>query len=129
MKSAVPPLLQLDLEQNERHRLVRTVTLSRLQHLVQLRQTPNRGNKSFPPAQFKDAAGENRGWLLATDPRDPTSRYLTSRRSACRSVIAKGPQAGGLSARQWRDRISVDPPRCPHAAKYFYIWKRRRPSS
>ncbi|KRX41212.1 hypothetical protein T05_4939 [Trichinella murrelli] len=73
MKSAVPPLLQPDLEQNERHRL------------VQLRQTPNRGNKSFPPAQFKDAADENHGWLLATDPRDPTSRYLTSRRSACRS--------------------------------------------
>ncbi|KRX28892.1 hypothetical protein T06_9238, partial [Trichinella sp. T6] len=34
-----------------------------------------------------------------------------------------------LSARQWRDRISVDPPRCPPAAECFYIWKRRRPSS
>ncbi|KRX33782.1 hypothetical protein T05_10520 [Trichinella murrelli] len=76
MKSAVPPLLQPDLEQNERHRL------------IQLRQTLNRGNKSFPLAQFKDAADENHGWLLATDPRDPTSRCLTSRRSACRSVIA-----------------------------------------
>ncbi|KRY06677.1 hypothetical protein T12_5988 [Trichinella patagoniensis] len=108
MKSAVPPLLQPDLEQNE------------CQRLVQLRQTPNRGNKSFPPAQFKDAAGENRGWLLATDPRNPTNRYLTSRRSACRSVIAEGPQAGGLSARQWRDQISVNPPRCPPAAKYLY---------
>ncbi|KRY24421.1 hypothetical protein T01_6541 [Trichinella spiralis] len=36
---------------------------------VQLRQTQSRGN----PAQFKDAAGENRGCLLATDPHDPTS--------------------------------------------------------
>ncbi|KRY14387.1 hypothetical protein T12_16851 [Trichinella patagoniensis] len=71
MKSAVPPLLQLDLEQNECHRL------------VQLRQTPNRGNKSFPPAQFKDAAGENRGWLLVTDSRDPTNRELASVECEC----------------------------------------------
>ncbi|KRX53852.1 hypothetical protein T09_86, partial [Trichinella sp. T9] len=54
-----------------------------------LRQTPNRGNKSPPLAQFKDAADDNRGWLLATDPHDPTSRCLTSRRSACRSKSRK----------------------------------------
>ncbi|KRZ65677.1 hypothetical protein T10_255 [Trichinella papuae] len=33
------------------------------------------------------AAGDDRGWLLATDPHDPTSRYLISRCSAGRSVI------------------------------------------
>ncbi|KRX37677.1 hypothetical protein T05_9632, partial [Trichinella murrelli] len=33
-----------------------------------------------------------------------------------------------LSARQWRDQISVDSSRCPPAAKYFYILERRRPS-
>ncbi|KRZ02330.1 hypothetical protein T11_17578 [Trichinella zimbabwensis] len=33
------------------------------------------------------AAGEDRGWLLLTDPHDPTSRYLISRCSAGRSVI------------------------------------------
>ncbi|KRX24265.1 hypothetical protein T07_10754 [Trichinella nelsoni] len=27
----------------------------------------SRGNKSSHPAQFKDAAGEDSGWLLATD--------------------------------------------------------------
>ncbi|KRX13758.1 hypothetical protein T07_1116 [Trichinella nelsoni] len=37
--------------------------------------------------QFKDAAGEDRGWLLATDLHDPTSRYSISRCSAGRSVI------------------------------------------
>ncbi|KRX12828.1 hypothetical protein T07_4269 [Trichinella nelsoni] len=94
---------------------------------VQLRQTPNRGNKPSLPASSKDTASENRGRLLATNPHDPTSRCLTSRRSAWRSVTAEEPQAGGLSAGQWRDRISVDPPRCPPAAEYFYIWKRRRP--
>ncbi|KRY07391.1 hypothetical protein T12_7977 [Trichinella patagoniensis] len=88
---------------------------------VQLRQTHSRGSKSSPTAHFKDTAGENRGWLLATDSHDPTSRCLTSRRSVCRLVIAEGPQAGGLSARQWRDQISVDLPRCPPAAKYSRI--------
>ncbi|KRX69169.1 hypothetical protein T06_12162 [Trichinella sp. T6] len=57
------------------------VTCSYLLFCVQLRQTLNRGNKSSPTPQFKDTAGENRGWLLATDPHDPTSRCLTSRRS------------------------------------------------
>ncbi|KRX72667.1 hypothetical protein T06_15585 [Trichinella sp. T6] len=84
-------------------------------------------NSPFPPSS-KDTADENRGRLLATNPHDPTSRGVISRRSACCSVIAEEPQAGGLSARQWRDRISVDPPRCPPAAECFYIWKRRRPS-
>ncbi|KRZ08891.1 hypothetical protein T11_18382 [Trichinella zimbabwensis] len=39
------------------------------------------------PAEFKDAAGQDRGWLLATVPHDPTSRHLISRCSAGRSVI------------------------------------------
>ncbi|KRY45298.1 hypothetical protein T03_16026 [Trichinella britovi] len=56
--------------------------------VVQLRQTLNRGNKSSPTHQFKDTAGENRGWLLVTDLHDPTSRCVISRRSACCSVIA-----------------------------------------
>ncbi|KRZ82677.1 hypothetical protein T08_1806 [Trichinella sp. T8] len=30
----------------------------------------NRGKKASHPVQFKDAAGEDRGWLLATDPHD-----------------------------------------------------------
>ncbi|KRX25449.1 hypothetical protein T07_12308 [Trichinella nelsoni] len=55
---------------------------------VQLRQTPNRGNKPSLPASSKDTASENRGRLLATNPHDPTSRCLTSRRSAWRSVTA-----------------------------------------
>ncbi|KRZ51298.1 hypothetical protein T02_13202 [Trichinella nativa] len=48
----------------------------------------------------------------------PRSKPLIYRRAASRV----------LSARQWRDQISVDPPRCPPAAKYFYILERRRPS-
>ncbi|KRX25329.1 hypothetical protein T07_4587 [Trichinella nelsoni] len=59
-----------------------------MSNLVQLRQTPNRGNKPPLPASSKDAASENRGRLLATNPHDPTSRCLTSRRSAWRSVTA-----------------------------------------
>ncbi|KRX69628.1 hypothetical protein T06_10983 [Trichinella sp. T6] len=91
MKSAVPPLLQPDLEQNERHRL------------IQMRQTLNRGNKSFPLAQFKDAAGENRGWLLATDPRDPTSR---GRVWSATAVTART----WMMATRRRDRGSEDEP-------------------
>ncbi|KRX72314.1 hypothetical protein T06_13859 [Trichinella sp. T6] len=129
MKSAVPPLLQPDLEQNERHRL------------IQMRQTLNRGNKSFPLAQFKDAAGENRGWLLATDPRDPTSRVsfghrqslmvrwgsgskplrnkpLIYKRAASRGILSSGRvwSATAVTARTWmmatrrRDRGSEDEP-------------------
>ncbi|KRY54607.1 hypothetical protein T03_7848 [Trichinella britovi] len=37
-------------------------------------------NPPFPPSS-KDTAGENRGRLLATNPHDPTSRCLISRRS------------------------------------------------
>ncbi|KRZ03158.1 hypothetical protein T11_16597 [Trichinella zimbabwensis] len=42
-----------------------------------------------PPhlAEFKDAASEDRGWLLATSPHDPTRRYPFSRCTAGRSVI------------------------------------------
>ncbi|KRX77259.1 hypothetical protein T06_7136 [Trichinella sp. T6] len=51
------------------------------------RQLESRGNKSSHPAQFKDAAGEDRGWLLATDLHDPTSRCSITDCSAGRSVI------------------------------------------
>ncbi|KRY29055.1 hypothetical protein T01_2004, partial [Trichinella spiralis] len=52
-----------------------------------LRQLQSRGNKTSHPAQFKDAAGEKGGWLLATDLHDRTRRYPISHCTACRLVI------------------------------------------
>ncbi|XP_003373014.1 conserved hypothetical protein [Trichinella spiralis] len=46
-----------------------------------------RGKKASHPAQFKDAADEDRGWLLVTDPHDRTRRYPISHCTACRLVI------------------------------------------
>ncbi|KRZ94218.1 hypothetical protein T08_7123 [Trichinella sp. T8] len=64
------------------------------------------------------------------DPFSNTTVTIIAVRRVVRSslVADEGPQAGGLLAKQWRDQISVDPPRCPPAAKYFYILERRRPS-
>ncbi|KRZ88118.1 hypothetical protein T08_8690 [Trichinella sp. T8] len=45
-------------------------------------------NPPFPPSS-KDTADENRGRLLATNPHDPTSRCVISRRSACCSKSRK----------------------------------------
>ncbi|KRY83631.1 hypothetical protein T4D_6139 [Trichinella pseudospiralis] len=70
---------------------------------VQLRPMPNHGKKFPLPHSSKDTAGENRGWLPATDPHDLTSRCLTSRPSAC------------------RDQILVDPPRAPCDEMLLYI--------
>ncbi|KRY93459.1 hypothetical protein T4D_13234 [Trichinella pseudospiralis] len=54
---------------------------------VRLRQPQSRGNKTSHSSQLKDAAGEDRGWLLATDLHNQTSWYSISRCSAGRSVI------------------------------------------
>ncbi|KRZ67336.1 hypothetical protein T10_10959 [Trichinella papuae] len=82
-----------------------------------------------PPhlAEFKDAAGEDRGWLLATSPHDPTRRYPFSRCTAGRSVIH--PRARRTLMIRWGSgsKPTLDPPRCPLAAKAFYILERRRP--
>ncbi|KRZ84534.1 hypothetical protein T08_6091 [Trichinella sp. T8] len=81
------------------------------------------------PAEFKDTAGEDRRWLLPTDPHDPTRRYLIGHCSAGRLVIdptarrwliprwgspratsrrfIERPHAGGLSARQSRALTDV----------------------
>ncbi|KRZ54912.1 hypothetical protein T02_6755 [Trichinella nativa] len=88
----------------------------------------SRGNKTSHPAQFKDSAGEDSGWLLATDPHDPTRR-------ACLSLMirwgsgSKPPRNEPLIYRRAASRgtvsktigvqISVDPSRCPPAAKAF----------
>ncbi|KRZ65867.1 hypothetical protein T10_11858 [Trichinella papuae] len=72
---------------------------------------------------------EDRGWLLATVPHDPTRRHLISRCSACRSVtpVAVDPRAAsrGTVSKTIGDQITVTPPRCPPAAKSFYILERR----
>ncbi|KRY07700.1 hypothetical protein T12_1255 [Trichinella patagoniensis] len=84
------------------------------------------------PAEFKDTAGVDRGWLLPTDPHDPTRRTSVAdddplgqpplneppiyRTAACRGTVSK--TVG--------NQISVDPPRCPPAAKAFCILERRR---
>ncbi|KRY98574.1 hypothetical protein T4B_11300 [Trichinella pseudospiralis] len=54
---------------------------------VRLRQPQSRGNKTSHSSQLKDAAGEDRGWLLATDLHNQTSWYSINRCSAGRSVI------------------------------------------
>ncbi|KRY44814.1 hypothetical protein T03_12625 [Trichinella britovi] len=55
--------------------------------MVPLRQMRNRGKKASHPVQFKNAAGEDRGWLLATDPHDRIRRYPISHCMAGRLVI------------------------------------------
>ncbi|KRX61768.1 hypothetical protein T06_1098 [Trichinella sp. T6] len=54
---------------------------------VPLRQMRNRGKKASHPVQFKNAAGEDRGWLLATDTHDRIRRYPISYCMAGRLVI------------------------------------------
>ncbi|KRX36198.1 hypothetical protein T05_1430 [Trichinella murrelli] len=94
-----------------------------------------------------DAAGEDSGWLLATDPHDPTRRYLVSHCLAGRSVIdprarrslmihcgsgskplrnvpliyRRAASRETVSKTIW-DQISVDPPRCPLLRKPSIYW-------
>ncbi|KRY51787.1 Retrovirus-related Pol polyprotein from transposon 17.6 [Trichinella britovi] len=42
--------------------------------LHHLKMTQSRGSKTSHPTHFKDTVGEDRGWLLATDPHDTTRR-------------------------------------------------------
>ncbi|KRY84482.1 hypothetical protein T4D_15861 [Trichinella pseudospiralis] len=47
------------------------VTTIAIRRVALCRYPQGRGNKTYHPAQFKDAAGEDRGWLLVTDLHDP----------------------------------------------------------
>ncbi|KRX13136.1 hypothetical protein T07_7611 [Trichinella nelsoni] len=96
----------------------------------------NHGKKASHPVQFKDAAGEDRGWLLATDPHVRTRWYPISHCTAGRLVIdprarqslmirwsskSKPPRnepliyrraaSRGTVSKTIEDQISVDPPR------------------
>ncbi|KRX71876.1 hypothetical protein T06_10771 [Trichinella sp. T6] len=94
-----------------------------------------------------DAAGEDSGWLLATDPHDLTRRYLISHCLAGRSVIdprarrslmihcgsgskplrnvpliyRRDASRETVSKTIW-DQISVHPPRCPLRRKPSIYW-------
>ncbi|KRX52831.1 hypothetical protein T09_7781 [Trichinella sp. T9] len=119
---------------------------------VPLRQMRNRGKKASHPVQFKNAAGEDRGWLLATDPHDRIRRYpishcmagrlvidqrarrllmirwsSKSKRPRYKPLISKRTASRGTVSKTIGDQISVDPPRCPPPAKAFYILLWRRP--
>ncbi|KRY41310.1 hypothetical protein T01_6838 [Trichinella spiralis] len=109
-----------------------------------------RGKKASHPAQFKDAADEDRGWLLVTDPHDRTRRYPISHCTACRLVIdprarrslmirgsskSKPPRnepliyrraaSRGTVSKTIEDQISVDPPRCPPPRKPSIYWNEK----
>ncbi|XP_003368990.1 conserved hypothetical protein, partial [Trichinella spiralis] len=89
-------------------RSVTTIAIRRRCSLqVWLRQLQSRGNKTSHPAQFKDAAGEKGGWLLATDLHDRTRRYPISHCTACRLVI--DPRARRSLMVRWG--IGSKPPR------------------
>ncbi|KRZ95812.1 hypothetical protein T08_1275 [Trichinella sp. T8] len=77
----------------------------------------SRGNKTSHPAQFKDAAGEDRGWLLATDPHDPTRRGSKPPRNE--PLIYRRAASRGTVSKTIGDQVSVDLSRCPPAAKAF----------
>ncbi|KRX71188.1 hypothetical protein T06_1128 [Trichinella sp. T6] len=75
--------------------------------MVPLRQMRNRGKKASHPVQFKNAAGEDRGWLLATDTHDRIRRYPISYCMAGRLVI--DPRARRWLMIRWSNKSK--PPR------------------
>ncbi|KRY61410.1 hypothetical protein T03_17343 [Trichinella britovi] len=77
------------------------------------------------PAEFKDAPARTAGgfWRqtlitrhVGSGSKPPRNEPLIYRRAASRGTVSKTIE----------DRISVYPPRCPPAAKAFYILGRRR---
>ncbi|KRY83941.1 hypothetical protein T4D_12289 [Trichinella pseudospiralis] len=91
--------------------------------LVWLRQTQSCGNKTSHPAQFQDAAGENRGWFLATDPHDPTSRNLITvvQQTVCWLLIYRRAASRGTVSKMIGEQILVTHPSAPCGEILLYI--------